>query len=480
MFKESPFVLTALSSGLLTACIAYDFERPPVRSATEREVFVSAPKPTPADILFVVDNSGSMADEQENLARNFEAFISQLPRSGSYQIGIVTTDVSDAHLPLCAPGQTTRCDRGELGGLAVSTYSPNGRLEGSPDVSQCEPLQLRHGCFRGREGSKIITSDMAPADQLRFFKGNVRVGSCGSGQEEGLSAMLLALSKDRLESCNAGFLREDANLIVVFVTDENDDDPQVTPVAVVVDELLNVKEASKVRVAVIGGIGNDGSASQCRIGIDGGPTSCGDTCNQTPSPGSHAAGCISNPGLCPAGEFCDRSLDRCENQNLMFWENCHWCSYYDTPSCCSALAGSRYVEFAVAMEQKIADAAPGLGRALCHAPQGQQAACLVDSICQTEFANTLERIANELIVPNRILLDPPAAFPKGVSVSLGDRQLSYGSDFTVSSDGQDLVLTPAPSEGQDVVVHYQVAECGNGECENPGGESSLTCPADCR
>ena len=49
--------------------------------------------PTPADILFVVDNSGSMADEQENLAQNFQAFIDGLNAgTGDYQLAVVSTD----------------------------------------------------------------------------------------------------------------------------------------------------------------------------------------------------------------------------------------------------------------------------------------------------------------------------------------------------------------------------------------------------
>ena len=49
--------------------------------------------PTPTDILFVVDNSGSMADEQENLAQNFDQFIQQIAGAGDYRIAVVTTDL---------------------------------------------------------------------------------------------------------------------------------------------------------------------------------------------------------------------------------------------------------------------------------------------------------------------------------------------------------------------------------------------------
>ena len=45
------------------------------------------------DIVFIVDNSGSMTEEQANLANNFEYFIYKLQTSNAdYQIGVITTD----------------------------------------------------------------------------------------------------------------------------------------------------------------------------------------------------------------------------------------------------------------------------------------------------------------------------------------------------------------------------------------------------
>ena len=45
------------------------------------------------DILWVVDDSGSMRDEQEDLARNFDVFIKDfLEQKIDFQMGITTTD----------------------------------------------------------------------------------------------------------------------------------------------------------------------------------------------------------------------------------------------------------------------------------------------------------------------------------------------------------------------------------------------------
>src|SRR5689334_157258 len=54
------------------------------------------------DILFVIDNSGSMAEEQATLARNFEQFIEVLERTdvnANYRIAITTTD--NANVSYC-------------------------------------------------------------------------------------------------------------------------------------------------------------------------------------------------------------------------------------------------------------------------------------------------------------------------------------------------------------------------------------------
>lgn len=47
----------------------------------------------PADILFVVDDSGSVADVQANIASRFSSFMQQVSNL-DYRIGIITTDVS--------------------------------------------------------------------------------------------------------------------------------------------------------------------------------------------------------------------------------------------------------------------------------------------------------------------------------------------------------------------------------------------------
>ena len=138
------------------------------------------PYPRPVDILFVVDNSGSMTQEQEKLANSFDKFITELMQNQihDYQIGVITTDMGN-----CTQG----C----------------GRLRGTP---------------------KILTNKMNAQQLISAFAKNVNVSSQSSRFERGLDAVRAALSRPLIDDPNAnkGFLRPGVPLVVIFVTDEND------------------------------------------------------------------------------------------------------------------------------------------------------------------------------------------------------------------------------------------------------------------
>lgn len=142
------------------------------------------------DILWVIDDSGSMADNQDALARNFNTFINQfITKNINFKMAITTTD-----------GTTNR----------------NGRMVGD---------------------SSLLTSEAAKANKSMFL-GNfarwVKVGTTGSGIEQGLKCASSFL--DRYES---SFLRKDALLAVVFLSDENDQSEKT------VSEYINRLQSAK-------------------------------------------------------------------------------------------------------------------------------------------------------------------------------------------------------------------------------------------
>ncbi len=134
----------------------------------------------PVDILFVIDNSCSMAEEQELLDLNAGPFVDFLELTGSdYHIGVVTTDLDDP--------------------------AESGKLQ--PD----------------QDGALWL--DPATLDPFASFTTIVNQGIEGSGDEQGRGAFYTALTEPLTTGANAGFLREEAMLIGVVLSDELDYTP---------------------------------------------------------------------------------------------------------------------------------------------------------------------------------------------------------------------------------------------------------------
>jgi hypothetical protein len=152
------------------------------------------------DILWVVDSSGSMQEEQTFLANNFGSFMNTLVAADfDFQTAITSTDVCDVSLP---PLAQRACPTG-------NTDSPHSH----------------RGTFIGPTDKQVL----AKADYLNNlpglvnqFKANANVGVSGSGFEHGLTAAKMAVDKS-LSGLNPLLLRENSFLSVIVVSDEEDD-----------------------------------------------------------------------------------------------------------------------------------------------------------------------------------------------------------------------------------------------------------------
>lgn len=195
------------------------------------------------DVLWVIDNSGSMQPRQENLARNLQSFMDVFSKSGiDYRIAVTTTDI----------------------------FKDKGAFFGTP---------------------KVLTP-MTP-NVVSAFSNNVKVGTNGSPYEAGLEAAQLSLDtqsatnapklqaldacKTQCNSsmnptlCNAtceknnpiDFLRPDAYLYLIFVSDEEDESSQ--------DVRFFWRSFETVK-----GIGNDGTVTTAAIvGLQSNPCGAG-------------------------------------------------------------------------------------------------------------------------------------------------------------------------------------------------------------
>jgi hypothetical protein len=175
------------------------------------------------DVLWVIDNSPTMADVQDNLANNLVSFFRYIDESDvDYQIAVTTTDIR----------------------------RHGGQFVGSPP---------------------ILTP--STPNVLSAFRGNVHVGTEGSAKEEGLTAAELIFEH------NPGFLRDDAYVFIVWVSDQDD------------------RSFGEIRYywryfSGLQGIGNEGMVSLAAIV---GP-------DEEIEPGSPFRGCISEFGTAQAGD----------------------------------------------------------------------------------------------------------------------------------------------------------------------------------
>ena len=156
------------------------------------------------DILFVIDNSGSMDDEQMSLGANFDRFIDVLDNLDGglpdLHIGVVSSDMGS--LGVLGPG--TGCDGpGDNGALHVGAAPILTGERFLVDVAGATP------------GTRVTNYS---GDLRSAFAAAASVGITGCGFEQHLEAMNAALDNP----VNAGFLRPNASLAVIIVADEDD------------------------------------------------------------------------------------------------------------------------------------------------------------------------------------------------------------------------------------------------------------------
>lgn len=146
------------------------------------------------DIVFVVDDSGSMGEEQANLAANFPKFVSVLDQTKASSGAPIDYRV------------------------AVTTTGKSYKLIGPFGIGDSEKGD--DGAFRNNCGGSKRWLERSEA--AASFSCRAQVGTGGPSEEMPLECMRLALTDRMADGTNAGFVREDALLAVVFLTDEDD------------------------------------------------------------------------------------------------------------------------------------------------------------------------------------------------------------------------------------------------------------------
>ena len=199
------------------------------------------------DVLFVIDNSGSMVEEQLSVARNFPRVLDELmaltepdgdPVEPDVHIMVTTTDMGH---PLCTPFE--KPDYAPRQGAPVYEGC-NARIERFTGLDPMDPVVIEEACTEG------CPVDVVPEDHfIRFGPEGSNVpgddvhaalscigpqGFDGCGYQAPLEAMLRAIDpqacwndptqpecddQDEWADATEGFLREDATLVIVLVGD---------------------------------------------------------------------------------------------------------------------------------------------------------------------------------------------------------------------------------------------------------------------
>ncbi len=151
------------------------------------------------DLVFVVDDSGSMSEEQSNLASNFPMFATVLQNYVNaegeridFRIAVTTTG-KDLAYTVSVGGQM----------IPMTDHGPDGKFMNNCGVSQ-----------------RWLDSSTPNLGTTLGCRANV--GTNGASYEMPLLMAKHALSERVTSGENAGFLRNDALLGVVMLTDEDD------------------------------------------------------------------------------------------------------------------------------------------------------------------------------------------------------------------------------------------------------------------
>ena len=173
------------------------------------------------DLLFVIDNSSSMEEEQLELTDRLDEMVAALLNGGgpgidpfppvlSLNVAVVTTDIGSEPVNGQAVGG---------GGNGDCTASTSDRAIAQRDGAMAD-------CLPSSENWAVYPANTSnPATLQSEVQCIVQQGIAGCGFEQQLEATV-----QTFDGQNAGFLRSDAILAIVLVTDEEDcsaDDPDI-------------------------------------------------------------------------------------------------------------------------------------------------------------------------------------------------------------------------------------------------------------
>lgn len=153
------------------------------------------------DVLFVIDDSGSMSTHQKRLAANINQFT-----EGIFGNKIINFNI----------------------GVITSSAAKGGLLKGNP---------------------KFVTRNTP--DAVIKLAANLQVGTSGDATERFFDPLFMALTAPAINGYNAGFLRPNAILAVILITDTNDQSVNQNA-ETIIQFLVDLKKGRRDKLLVAG------------------------------------------------------------------------------------------------------------------------------------------------------------------------------------------------------------------------------------
>lgn len=174
-------------------CFLVDTGDPNDPTKNARNVSQSVPvtASSKVDILFVVDNSGSMTEEQVGIGNKINGFLDKI-KNLDWQIAITTTDA----------GTTTLDTNGVARTWGDGQFRPFDSVTGNQHI--------------------LRSSQVSAANAQTMLSDAIQMGIKGSGDERGINATYRAVQRAASPSVNKDFFRADSKLAIVLISDEDE------------------------------------------------------------------------------------------------------------------------------------------------------------------------------------------------------------------------------------------------------------------
>ena len=197
-------------------------ERPPARPVTPRCRFSYDLSLGKVDILFVIDNSSSMAEEHRSLAKQFDKFLKHI-KNADYNIAVITTDISQSPEN---PNRGAYYQDGQFISINGQLFLSNPEIGENPDSSIVEAFTTAIEREETRQCDKLAQSSSESEDSSQnstpdkyqnFQQSPQETNSCPSSDERGTFALNRAFQNPQ----HRAFFREGSQMMVVFLSDED-------------------------------------------------------------------------------------------------------------------------------------------------------------------------------------------------------------------------------------------------------------------